>query len=143
MLGGKYNVITGELSAPVSKDGIFSYVDNEKEFDDLKEESAQLRETVITLASKGIISGTSENEFSPDKTITRAEVAAIMLRMILGSDGIDPNADGGFTDVDRASWYFGAAGTAKKEHIIEGYEDNTFRGNAAISVYNVYKMLAD
>jgi len=140
-LGGKYNVITGELSAPIAKTGIFSYADNEKDFADLKSESAELREAVNSLASKGIVMGTAENEFSPDKSITRAETAAIILRMTLGNEGIDPNEDGGFIDVPKDCWYFGTAGTSKKEHLIEGYEDNTFRGNMVIPFEHIVSIL--
>jgi len=140
-LGGRYNVITGELSAPVSKSGIFSYADNEQKFEDIKSESAELREAVLTLASKGIIYGTAEGEYSPDKNITRAEVAAVMLRMILGSDGIDPNEDGKFVDVPKDSWYFGIAGTSKREHLIDGYSDNTFRGNVVIPFEDIVSVL--
>ena len=45
---------------------------------------------------------------------------------------LDPNADGGFSDVTRSNWFFGAAGSSKQHGIIAGYEDNTFRGNVRI-----------
>ncbi len=128
-IGGKYNPITGELSAKIEKSGIYTVVDNEKNFEDIKDKSAEMQEAIKLLASKGIISGTSETKFSPDKSISRAEVAAIILRTL---SKLDQNADGNFSDVTKQNWYFGAAGSAKNTGIISGYPDNTFRGNVVI-----------
>ena len=128
-IGGKYNPITGELSAKIEKSGIYTVVDNEKNFEDIKDKSAEMQETIKLLASKGIISGTSETKFSPDKSISRAEVAAIILRTL---SKLDQNADGNFSDVTKQNWYFGVAGSAKNTGIISGYPDNTFRGNIVI-----------
>ena len=88
-----------------------------------------MQEAIKLLASKGIINGTSETEFSPDKSISRAEVAAIILRTL---SKLDENADGGFSDVTKSNWFYGTAGSAKNAGIINGYEDNTFRGNVVI-----------
>jgi len=128
-IGGKYNPITGELSAKIEKSGIYTVVDNEKNFEDIKDKSAEMQEAIKLLASKGIISGTSETKFSPDKSISRAEVAAIILRTL---SKLDQNADGNFSDVTKQNWYFGVAGSAKNTGIISGYPDNTFRGNIVI-----------
>lgn len=88
-----------------------------------------MQNAIKNLASKGVIKGTTEEEFSPEKPITRAEVAALIVR-ILNID--DPNADGGFVDVERADWFYGTAGVSKHQGIIVGYEDNTFRGKTVI-----------
>lgn len=128
-VGGKYNPITDELSAKISESGIYSVANNEREFADIKDKSAEMQNAIKLLAAKGIISGTSEQEFSPDKSISRAEVAAIILRTI---SKLDPNADGGFGDVFKDDWFYGVAGSSKNAGIITGYEDNTFRGRVVI-----------
>ncbi len=129
VVGGKYNPITDELTAKIDKSGFYSIIENEKSFNDIKEKSAEMQEAIKLLASKGIINGTSETEFSPDKSISRAEVAAIILRTL---SKLDENADGGFSDVTKSNWFYGTAGSAKNAGIINGYEDNTFRGNVVI-----------
>ncbi len=128
-VGGKYNPVTGEITAKIDKSGVYSVVNNEKDFSDIKDKAAEMQEAIKLLASKGIINGTSETEFSPDKSISRAEVAAIILRTI---SKLDENADGGFSDVTKSNWFYGTAGSAKNAGIINGYEDNTFRGNVVI-----------
>ena len=129
-VGGKYNPATGTLEAKLSESGIYKVVNNEKDFSDIKDKSAEMQEAIKVLASKGIINGTTATTFAPDSTISRAEVTALLMRTI---SLLDPNANGNFADVNTSNWYCGAAGSAKEHNIINGYEDNTFRGNAVIA----------
>jgi hypothetical protein len=138
-LVSKYNPITNELSAKISDSGVFTVVNNEKSFTDIKNSPIEVQNAIKALASKGIIKGTSETEFSPDSPITRAEIAALIVR-ILNVD--DANADGGFSDVTKQNWYFGAAGSSKRENIIAGYEDNTFRGTVVIPKVQITSVIA-
>lgn len=128
-VGGRYNAATGVIEAKITESGVYSLVSNEKDFEDIKNKSEEMQKSIKILASKGIISGTSETEFSPDGTISRAEVAALLLRVL---SQIDPNADGEFTDVAKSDWYFGVAGSARNYGMIKGFEDNSFRGTEAI-----------
>ena len=128
-IGGKYNPATGELEAKISESGVYSVVYNEKDFEDIKDKSAEMQNAIKTLAAKGIINGTSETTFSPDASISRAEIAALIVRTL---SKLDPNEDGGFVDVTKDNWFFGVAGSSRKHGIINGYEDNTFRGNNVI-----------
>ncbi len=129
-VGGRYNPATGAIEAKISESGVYEIVNNEKDFEDIKNLSEEMQESIKILAAKGIIEGTSAKEFSPEDAISRAEVAALLLRVL---SQIDPNEDGGFTDVKKADWFFGTAGSAKKYGLIMGYEDNTFRGNVTIA----------
>ena len=139
VIGGKYNPVTKELEAKISNSGTFSVIDNAKSFSDIKNKSGEVRDAIELLASKGIINGTSETEFSPDSPITRAEVTALVCRII---SKYDPNADGGFDDVTKADWYFGAAGSGKNEGIINGYVNNTFRGKYIIPKIQIVSIAA-
>ena len=129
-VGGRYNPATGDFEAKISESGVYSVVNNEKEFDDIKHLSKEMQESIKILAAKGIIEGTAEKEFSPENSISRAEIAALLLRVL---SQVDPNSDGGFADVKKTDWFFGTAGSAKKYGMIIGFEDNTFRGNLTIS----------
>lgn len=128
-IGGHYNFATGVLEAKITESGIYRAVNNEKDFKDIKNKSNEMQESIKILAAKGVIQGTSETTFSPDETITRAEVAALLLRVL---SEVDPNADGGFEDVTQTDWFYGTAGSAKEYGMIKGFEDNTFRGNHVI-----------
>jgi hypothetical protein len=82
-----------------------------------------MQEAINILAAKGIISGTSATTFSPDAPITRAEIAALITRTL---SKFDSNADGGFADVSRNDWFFGAAGSAARHGIMNGTSATTF-----------------
>lgn len=128
-VGGRYNPATGAIEAKISESGVYQIKNNEKDFDDIKNLSEEMQESIKILAAKGIIQGTSEKEFSPEDSISRAEVAALLLRVL---SQVDPNADGGFDDVKKSDWFYGTAGSAKAYGMIVGFEDNTFRGNETI-----------
>jgi len=129
-VGGRYNPATGAIEAKISESGVYQIVNNEKDFEDIKHLSDEMQESIKILAAKGIIEGTSAKEFSPEDSISRAEVAALLLRVL---SQVDPNADGGFADVKKSDWFYGTAGSAKAYGMILGFEDNTFRGNVTIA----------
>ena len=60
----------------------------------------EMQDAIKLLASKGVINGTSATTFAPNDPISRAEIAALTIRML---DKLDPNEDGGFSDVTRAN----------------------------------------
>ncbi len=129
-VGGRYNPATGAIEAKISESGVYQIVNNEKDFEDIKHLSEEMQESIKILAAKGIIEGTSAKEFSPEDPISRAEIAALLLRVL---SQVDPNADGGFADVKKSDWFYGTAGSAKAYGMILGFEDNTFRGNVTIA----------
>lgn len=88
------------------------------------------RADIEQLASKLLVKGVTDSEFAPDRDITRAEFAALLVRAL----GLAPR-DGGvsFSDVSAIDWFASAAATAAAAGLIEGYEDGTFRPNQAIS----------
>ncbi len=129
-VGGRYNPATGAIEAKIAASGEYQVINNEKDFDDIKNKSKEMQESIKILAAKGIIEGTSERTFNPDDSISRAEIAALLLR-VLSQD--DPNADGGFVDVKKSDWFYGTAGSSKAYGMIMGFEDNTFRGNTVIA----------
>ena len=94
---------------------------------------------ISSLAYAGILQGTSETEFSPDQSITRAEIAAVLLRMLSLPEGTD---NGGFIDVTADQWYYAVAGASKAHGIVHGYADNTFRGDAPITKEQLISLAA-
>ncbi|WP_426451083.1 S-layer homology domain-containing protein [Paenibacillus sp. S-38] len=93
-------------------------------FEDLASHWAQA--DIELLASKGLISGVTTSEFQPDRAITRAEFAALIVRSI---ELPSVTSSTYFTDVNASAWYAGTVASAVYADIINGYEDNTFRPN--------------
>ncbi|MDR2711509.1 MAG: S-layer homology domain-containing protein [Clostridiales bacterium] len=128
-LGGKYNPVTQTIDVKIKDSGSYTVKENRKTFKDIENKSQEMRDAIEILTSKGIIKGTGATTFSPDNHISRAEIASILTRAL---SKYDPNADGGFNDVQKNDWYFGVAGSAKKHKFMEGTGPRTFSPNLNI-----------
>lgn len=88
------------------------------EFDDVPESHWAYRGVNISVVN-GWVSGVGDNDFAPDRPITRAEVATIVNHM-LGRLGDDAAVDGGearrFPDVTKSHWAWYEIAEATTEH---------------------------
>ena len=122
-VGGKYNPVTKTIDVKIKNSDTYTVKENKKDFTDIVNKTKEMQNAITVLASKGIINGISETSFAPDLSITRAEIAALIVRTL---SKYDPDEDGGFSDVPRSAWYFGVAGSAKKHGIMVGNKDIFF-----------------
>ena len=87
-------------------------------------------ESIKQLANKLIIHGQSSEQFAPDKQVTRAEFA----KMLVNALGIEElSGASSFSDVVSIAWYSEAVEAAYMSGLITGYEDGLFRPNANIT----------
>ena len=88
-------------------------------------------EPVIWATKKGITNGTSEIEFSPDASCTRAQMVTFLWR----AQGCpEPKlAKSSFTDVSADAYYYEAVLWALENHITTGTTANTFSPNAIVT----------
>lgn len=82
------------------------------------------------LYNEGIMNGTSETEFSPDKELNRATVVTILYRM---EGEPEVTTEGTFSDVPAGEWYSAAVEWAASVGIVTGYEDGTFAPLKAVT----------
>lgn len=85
-------------------------------------------QAVAYCRENGLMAGTSDTAFTPDGTLTRAMLAAILHRMSGTPAVSDPPA---FTDAVAGSWYSDAVSWAAKTGVISGYGGGTFGVNDA------------
>lgn len=85
------------------------------------------KEKVVHIA---YIKGYPDKTFGADREITRAEVAA-MFAKLLGLDTKDSAKS--YNDVEPEHWASGVINAVTKHGIFKGYEDGTFRPDAAIT----------
>ncbi|WP_242987604.1 sugar-binding protein [Anaerobacterium chartisolvens] len=86
-------------------------------------------EPVQVLASKDIVEGTSKEEFSPDKNITRGEFIMWLVKTL----GLTAEFDTNFNDVKSTDIYYEQLGIAKKLGIAQGGGGNTYNPGKEIS----------
>lgn len=99
------------------------------EFTDLGEKSEETRQAVSLLTEKNYVKGVSATEFCPDKNVSRAEFAAMALRML---NYMGENKPYYLKDVSKRDWFYYVAGSAAETGLMSGFEDGTFRGNELI-----------
>ena len=99
-------------------------------FSDIEELGEDTKESIRKLYKAGIIEGIETTKFYPDRSINRAETAALLLRMTGKSN---ESAATGFSDISSDCWYYNTVGVCQKHGIIDGYDDNTFRGEESVS----------
>ena len=126
----KYNPATTDIDGKVNASGTYSVDTNEMDFTDITNKSTEMQKAIKYLAAHGIVMGSGGTNYSPNDSISRAELTALVLRA-LGK--VDSKATPTFTDVTQANWYYATAASSQKLGYITGFEDNTFRGTTTIN----------
>ena len=97
---------------------------------------AWYKDAVQYAYDNGLMTGTSATEFAPEATTTRAMIVSILARL----EGVERAEAAGFADVSD-EWYATAVNWAANVGVVNGYEDNTFRPNTAITREQLAAML--
>ncbi|MBO4954481.1 MAG: S-layer homology domain-containing protein [Clostridia bacterium] len=97
---------------------------------------------VEVLSALDILKGDDKGNFNPDNTITRAESAAVIVRL-LGLEEAAAGAAGAtqFVDVAADHWGSGYINMAAQSGIIAGYGDGNFGPEDAVTYEQFVKML--
>lgn len=121
--------VDGQYFAKVNSltNSTYSVVWNPVSFVDM--EGHWSKDVVNDMGSRMIVGG-GDGLFHPEREITRAEFAAIVVR------GLGLRTGGGqlpFSDVQMSDWYHGVIAAAYQYELINGYADGTFRPNDTIT----------
>lgn len=95
---------------------------------------------IADLASRLVVQGNKAGMFEPERSITRAEFTALLLRA-LGLYESQPNAVIGFTDVAAGNWFSADVLAAASYGLVSGYVDGTFKPDATITRAEAMVML--
>ncbi|SFK80632.1 S-layer homology domain-containing protein [Paenibacillus sp. 1_12] len=115
---------------------IYTVLNHQKIFSDVSTHWA--KEDVELLASKLIVKGIDDKNFAPDKSITRAEFAALLVRSL----ALTENVKKGYKDVGLTEWYSGSIGAAQEAELINGDEFGNFKPNDLITREQMVTMIA-
>lgn len=143
-VGGFIDEAAGTIKFSTDEMGYFAVLEREKNFDDVKDED-YASEEIKTLASRGVISGYSDDTFKPDASITRAEFASILCNAL---EVHDKNEDISFTDVD-GQWYEDPLKRAVTYGFMSGYNgqmnptDEINHEQMTVMIMNAYKHYKD
>ncbi|WP_168121710.1 immunoglobulin-like domain-containing protein [Paenibacillus sp. HB172176] len=108
---------------------IYTVAKFNKSFEDLKGHWSE--SDVEQLADKLVVNGVTATEFEPDRSISRAEFAALLIRSL--GISVSDESSSSFTDVDSEAWYAPVTAAAASIGMINGYTDGSFHPNATIT----------
>lgn len=90
------------------------------------------------VVAAGLMNGTANDKFSPDKTTSRAMIVTVLHRMA-GLPQTETAAE--FTDVESGSWYEASVAWAAENGIVKGITETTFKPNDDITREQLAAML--
>ena len=120
--GGSYIPSTRPADNTEEKQDASQTENNINTFSDIKQDDWFYSDVIFVFDNK-IMTGTSENEFSPYTIVNRAMMITILHR--IDGDNSISEADI-FNDVEKNSWYENAVNWGYKNKIITGTSENTF-----------------
>lgn len=135
----KIIVIDGKYYAKINSltNSTYSVVWHPIEFKDTSNHWAE--EAINDMGSRMVISGDGNGNFAPDRDITRAEFAAILVRTLGLKPGIGISP---FTDAKGTDWYSSYVITAAEYKIISGYGNDEFGPNDKITREQAMTMIS-
>ncbi|WP_027398952.1 cadherin-like beta sandwich domain-containing protein [Anaerovorax odorimutans] len=141
----RITVVDGKYYAKINSltNSVYSIIYSPKNFADVEKHWA--KDAVNDMGSRLVISGVGDDRFEPDRDITRAEFAAIVVRALgLMRTGVGKDS---FGDVSKNEWYYDAVSIAYEYGIISGYgngkfipEDNITREQAMTIIARAMKL---
>ena len=89
----------------------------------------------------GIFVGDDNGNFNPEATITRAEAAAVVVRMKGLTNAISSSQSTNFSDVPSSHWASGYIATANSMGIVEGYGNGLFGPEDPVKYEEILTMI--
>ncbi|PJN59329.1 hypothetical protein PAEAM_29600 [Paenibacillus sp. GM1FR] len=112
----RYHAVINSLS-----NSLYTLVWHPVEFTDVTNHWA--KDAINDMGSRMIVTGVREDIFEPNRSITRAEFSAMVVRGL----GIVPlTGETSFIDVNKSDWFADYIYTAHEYQLIEGYNDAEF-----------------
>ncbi|MFC4598563.1 S-layer homology domain-containing protein [Cohnella hongkongensis] len=137
-------VANGAYSFTASHFSYYTILEYDKRFDDLAGHWAE--EAVAYLSARHIVRGVTDRHYEPNRNISRAEFATLLMRAleraggVASGDGSKHDAPDSFHDVPANSYYADHVASASSLGIVQGY-GGAFRPNEQITREEAVVML--
>ncbi|WP_425270953.1 S-layer homology domain-containing protein [Paenibacillus ferrarius] len=128
--------VNGEWVAKINHFSKYAVLEFKKLFTDVKS-THWAADAIEQLAAKNFIVGTSASMFEPERSITRAEFTAMLVKAL----NLKSAGESKFSDVSKGAWYEEAVSIAVKAGIINGTSTTTFDPEARIKREEMVTMM--
>lgn len=107
------------------------------------DESASYANAVSTLTALGVVDGDDQGLFNPDKNVTRAEFAKMVVEALGEGAAASATTTSRFTDAANTTvhWAAGYIAQGVADGFINGYDDTTFGPDDSVTYEQAVKML--
>lgn len=112
--------------------------ENKVVFNDL-DKHAWAKDSIESMAAKGIIAGMGEGKYEPDGKLTRAQFAALVVRAYKLDDA---SANNVFSDVKTTDWYYSVVCSAYEAGIVKGISVDKFAPDRSVTRQEMASMIA-
>jgi len=133
-IGGKWE--DGMLTAKVSHFSKYGVLEYNRKYNDVSS-THWASDVILELSAKQLVQGVSAVSFDPDRSVTRAEFAAMLVRAL----GIHGEATQSFTDVSKEKWYSSEVALAVKAGIVNGISATEFAPEVTIKRQEMATMI--
>lgn len=116
-------------NSKITVSAVFADQESASTFSDIPDD-AWYGNAVAYVTGKGLMNGTGDSTFSPQRTMTRTMLVTVLYRLD-GSPAVSSKKD--FSDVKDGSWYSDAVTWASANGIVLGYAGNTFSPDSSIT----------
>ena len=112
-----------------------------KKYTDLTGANAKYAGAVEALTELGVIDGFTDNTFGPEKELTRAQLAKMLVVCLGLGDSVESlTGRTVFSDVAASHWGSGYINAAAQSKVITGYPDGTFKPEKNVSYAEAFTM---
>jgi hypothetical protein len=133
-IGGEWK--DGWLTAEISHFSKYAVLEYRKSYQDVAA-GHWANDAITVLSARHVAEGVSATRYAPERDITRAEFAAMLVRALR----LDGKAESEFSDVKANAWYATEVAMAAKAGIITGMGDGKFEPNAAVTRQEMAAMI--
>ena len=126
--GGQFDAKNKTISFETPYAGTYTVLEKFVDIKDLDGLSEEHQKAIRFMVSKGYFSLDGDS-FHPNNTLTRYDFSEALVRIFFA---LDRSVATSFTDVPADSPYYPYVASGEQTNIIEGYEDNTFRGELEV-----------
>lgn len=136
--GGQYDPINQTIEISTKYSGKYEVLGNEILITDISELSDDFKKAIQFMVSKGYFK-LSGDQFNFDGKLSRYDFTEALVRMFFA---LDRDVTTKFNDVKPENPYFAFVASAEKDRIVEGYSDDSFKGELNISKEQVIALCA-
>ncbi|MCD9026407.1 S-layer homology domain-containing protein [Cohnella silvisoli] len=117
---------------------VYVVADNAASFTDIQRHWGKT--DVQLAAAKGLVEGVGNGKYDPNRTVTRAEFAAMLVRAL--GRGTSTGSTAPYDDVKIGAWYFGDVAKAKELGLLDFVSGTNFKPDQPLTREEMASMLA-